>query len=163
MDAEKSLTFRLESYLVQLADINRRWSQWLATLESATVSGDPQRLQDLEPSAVALFDELKQVVEDRHQLLVDAQASGLPHTDLSALARYLPAWRKAAFRASLIQARSQLANLRRLHVATWVFISQAVNFYADSMQLLMAGTQPYVYLQSGNKDTTGGRLLDASL
>lgn len=163
MDIEKSLTFRLESYLLQLADINRRWSQWLASIELATVSRDPQSLSSLEPSASALFAELKQVVANREQLLVDAQASGLPHSDLSALARHLPAWRKAAFRASLLQARVQLSNLRRLHVATWVFISQAVSFYADSMQLLMAGAQPHVYLQSGNKDTTGGRLLDANL
>lgn len=73
MEAEKSLTFRLESYLVQLADINRHWSDWLAGSELAAVSRDSRKLQALQPEAEVLFQELQQVIVNRQQLLDDAQ------------------------------------------------------------------------------------------
>ncbi len=166
MDAEKSLTFRLESYLVQLADVNRRWTDWLTGSEQAAVSQNSQGLLALQPEADSLLQELKQVIADRQHLLDDARQSGLPHSDLTSLARHLPAWDKPSLRSSLLAARQQLANLRRLHVATWVLLSQLQHFCQESMHLLMAGYQPHVY-NSGHfarrTDTDGGRLLDQSL
>lgn len=163
MEAEKSLTFRLETYLVQLADVNRRWTGWLADNELAAAGQDPQVLLALEPEANSLFKELQQVVGDRQQLLQDARQSGLDAADLTSLARLLPAWDKPALRHSLALAGQQLANLRRLHVAAWVLLSQALNYYSDSLQMLMIGERPHVYQQGSQTDTGGGRLLDASL
>lgn len=166
MEAEKSLTFRIESYLVQLADVNRRWTDWLAGSELAAIGQNSQALLALQPEAESLLHELKQVIVDRQHLLDDARQSGLPYSDLTSLARRLPAWDKPSLRSSLLVARQQLANLRRLHVATWVLLSQLQHFYQESMQLLMVGYQPYVYNPghpARRTDTDGGRLLDQSL
>lgn len=178
MEAEKSLTFRLETYLVQLADINRRWTVWLnecelGVLERSNPRGQPSGLlvngegspenHALGSTATSLFAELQQVIEDRKQILADARQAGLVAVDLTELARLLPAWDKPALRQSLLVARSQLANLRRLHVATWVLISQAFHFYSDTLQMLIVGSTPYVYQHGGQTDLGGGRLLDASL
>ncbi len=178
MEAEKSLTFRLETYLIQLADINRRWTTWLIDCELGALKRDyrpmqPQGLLDhrhaishdnpLASTANSLFAELQQVVEDRQQILIDARQAGFVAADLTALARLLPAWDKPALRQSLLAARSQLANLRRLHVASWVLISQAFHFYNDTLQMLMVGSTPYVYQHGRQTDLGGGRLLDASL
>lgn len=163
MEAQRSLTFRLESYLVQLADVNRRWSDWLAGSELAAVSRDSRKLLALQPEAEVLFQELQQVIVNRQRLLDDARQSGLPHSDLTSLARRLPAWDKPSLRSSLMAARQQLANLRRLHVATWVLLSQLLHFYQESMQLLMLGYPPHVYHSGLQVETGGGRLLDQSL
>ncbi len=163
MEAEKSLTFRLETYLVQLADVNRRWTQWLSDSELAVAGRESRQLLALESAATSLFQELQQVVVDRQQLLDDACQAGWEAPDLTSLAQCLPAWDRPALRQSLNMARWELANLRRLHVATWVLISQAVHFYNDTLQLLMVGNQPHVYQHGRPTDTGGGRLLDASL
>lgn len=163
VEAEKSLTFRLESYLVQLADVNRRWADWLAGSELAAVGRDSQKLLALQPEAEVLFQELQQVIVNRQQLLDDARHSGLPHNDLTSLARRLPAWDKPSLRGNLLAARQQLANLRRLHVATWVLLSQLLRFYQESMQLLTSGYPPHVYHSERQAETGGGRLLDQSL
>ncbi|MCA9133741.1 MAG: flagellar export chaperone FlgN [Planctomycetales bacterium] len=164
MEEAQALSFRLESYLVQLADINRRWAEWLGGCETAVVAVDLSRLQSMEPMATSLMQELTQVQEDRKQLLDDAQRCGLPHANLRSLARGLPAWDKPSLRGSLVQAAQQLSNLRRLHVATWVMLSQALQFTAGSMQLMNAGnSQRHVYMADEKADTGGGRLLDASL
>ncbi len=179
MEAEKSFTFRLETYLVQLADINRRWTEWLKDSETAALaknSGRPRVANEsvaheiptpaiaaLEITAKSLFAELQQAILNRQQLLSDAQQAGLAAPDLTTLARQLPAWEKPALRQSLAVARGQLANLRRLHFASWVLISQVFHYYNDSLQLLMVGNTPHVYQQGRQTDTGGGRLLDASL
>ncbi len=163
MEVDQSLTFRLESYLRRLADVNRRWTDWLARSELAAVSQDSGKLLALQPQADVLFQELQQVIVDRQQLLDDARQNGLPHSDLTSLARRLPAWDKSNLRSSLLIARQQLANLRRLHVATWVLLSQLLHFYQDSMQMLMLGYTPHVYHSERQAETGGGRLLDQSL
>ena len=178
MEAEKSLTFRLETYLVQLADINRRWTVWLNDCELGVLERSNPRQQPsgllvngeeapenhpLGSTAKSLFAELQQVIEDRKQILADARQAGLVAVDLTELARLLPAWDKPALRQSLLVARSQMANLRRLHVATWVLISQAFHFYNDTLQMLMVGSTPHVYQHGRQTDLGGGRLLDASL
>ncbi len=163
MEDQKSLTFRLESYLMQLSDINRRWMQWLTEHESSAVSRNTMQLLAMEGSAQSLFGELAQIVADREQLLADAKLIGLDCSDLSSLARKLPAWEKPTLRNSLATARAQISNLQRLHVATWVVISQAGRFYGESMHLLLIGNHPHVYTDDRAGDLGGGRLLDASL
>lgn len=178
MEAEKSLTFRLETYLIQLADINRRWTAWLVDCELGSLKREYRPMQPqgrldnrqtaleenpLASTANALFAELRQVIEDRQQILTDARQAGFVAADLTALARQLPAWDKPALRQNLLFARSQLANLRRLHVASWVLISQAFHFYNDTLQMMMVGSTPHVYQHGRQTDLGGGRLLDASL
>ena len=164
MEDAPALTFRLESYLLQLADINRRWTQWLSDNESAVIRQlvpDPQTLAD---TAQPLFDELAQAVADREKLLGDAKQCGVVCSDLQTLARSLPAWGKPALRNSIANARQQLAHLRRLHVATWVLTHQTLQLHNGSMQLMSEGNaKPHVYTTDEKSDTKGGRLLDANL
>jgi hypothetical protein len=162
MDDAKSLSFRLESYLLQLSDICRRWTEWLAGGEAAATSQNLDELRSLEPIAAQLFAELEQVLEDRRRLLADAQLTGLPHHNLNTLARHLPAWEKSTLRSAMALAGQQLSSLRRLHVATWVLLHHATQFYDGTLHLLMAGSQPHVYVTRNDSDTCGGRLLDAS-
>ncbi len=163
MEDANLLTARLEAYLVRLSEIGGRWSEWLAGNELAAIDDDYRPLQALQPEAEALFLELKQVMLDRQQLLDDARQCGLPHNDLSALAQGLPAWNKPSLRTSLMSARQQLASLRRLHVATWVMLNQAMQYYEGALQLLMVGNLPHVYHSPRYDDAGGGRLLDQSL
>ncbi|QDV25675.1 flagellar export chaperone FlgN [Aureliella helgolandensis] len=160
------VTLRLESYLARLSDVNHRWETWLSQGEQAIVASDHDRLQTLTPEAETLMRELQQLILVRQQLLDEAQQGGLPNSDLSSLARHLPAWQapSAALRQSLRKAKKQLSNLRRLHAATWVLLSQSAQYYGDMMQILMQGSaRKDVYLQSAGSDTGGGMLLDTSL
>ncbi len=163
MEDAHLLTVRLESYLAQLSQVNRRWSEWLGGNELAAVRNEHRPIQALEPEAELLFQELKQMIAGRQQLLDDARQSGWPHSDLTALAQRLPAWSSPGLRNSLMAARQQLASLRRLHVATWVMLNQAMQHYQGSLQLLMVGNLPHVYHSHQHAETGGGRLLDHSL
>lgn len=164
MDDIKSITFRLESFFVQLADINRRWTAWLQANELSIIALDTDHLRELEATAIELHDELNQAVLDRGRLLEDAGACGLPATDLESLARRLPAWQKPSLRTTVQSAKQQLALIRRLHVATWVLLHQAFQLASGNMQLMIAGhAEQHAYLPSLNSDTGGGQLLDVNL
>ncbi len=163
MHDENSITFRLESYLLQLADMNQRWNHWLSLGEIAVVLGDKVKLAEFESNAVGLIGELEGMLDSRQQLLNDAQEIGLTSTDLRSLAQRLPAWNRPRLRASVANANQQLANLRRLHVATWILINQRLQLYRDSISVMMAGKmQQAVYLPTQALEG-GGLLLDASL
>lgn len=163
MNAVNLLTARLESYLARLSEANRRWSDWLGGNELAAAESKQRPLQALQTEAELLFQQLEQVISERQQLLDEAQQHGLPHSDLTTLAQRLPAWSTPGLRNSLMLARQELANLRRLHVATWVMINQALQYYQGSLQLLMVGNLPHVYHSHQPEETGGGRLLDQCL
>lgn len=158
-----SITFRLESYLLQLSDVNQRWTEWLGRGELAVVTGDKSGLHRFESQAAGLVNELAEMIGSRNHLLEDAKMLGLPHVDLHSLARALPAWERPRIRAAVSSAQQQLANLRRLHVATWILLHQRLQVYRDSLALLMVGTtKQSVYVATPALDG-GGQLLDASL
>ncbi len=164
MEETTSITLRLESYLVQLSEINRRWSEWLTGGEEAFMRSDIEHLDDLTTGAGELMGELNDVLAGRAQLLADAKQAGMPSSDLQSLARSLPAWRRPELRESVARARQQLSNLRKRHVATWVLVSHGLQFANDTMRLLTAGTSERdVYVQNQKADTSGGQLLDASV
>ncbi len=163
MHDANSITFRLEAYLLQLADVNQRWTQWLSRGELAVASNNRGELAEFESQATGLIGELADMLESRQQLLDDAKQIGLSYADLHSLARSLPAWGRPRLRAAVALASQQLSNLRRLHVATWLLIHQRLQLYRDSIALMMVGTtQQAVYLPTQSMEG-GGQLLDASL
>ncbi len=163
MQDTNSITFRLESYLLQLSEINRRWLEWLSRGEAAAITGNIAELTEFESQATGLTAELSEIVKSRQNLLMDAQGIGLPSSDLHCLARSLPAWQRPRLRASIVAARQQLSDLRRLHAASWILLNQRLQLYRDSISLMMLGSsQQPVYLSRHALDG-GGQLLDASL
>lgn len=158
-----SITFRLESYLLQLSDLNQRWGEWLRQGEEATFSNPTEGFEQFESQAQLLMRELAAVVDSRECLLRDAGELGLPDRDLQGLARALPAWERPRLRTALAAAKQQLSSLRRLHVATWVLVSQRLQLYRDMISVLMAGTSQQAVYLPGTPLDGGGQLLDASL
>jgi hypothetical protein len=159
-----SLTLRLEAYLLQLSLVTQRWTEWLRGQEQAAAKLDLDRLQALHGEAQRMLNDLMEMRSLRQSVLDDALQVGLPATNLQTLARRLPAWRKGSFRATVRDARLQLANLRRVHMAAWVFIHQLTQFYAETLAVLGDGSQANAaYIRSAAVDTSGGNLLDRDL
>lgn len=163
MEDVNSITFRLESYLLQLSEINQRWSEWLTRNELAVFGSDRRMMHEIEVEGLELMRELSGVLTGRQQILDDANATGIQADDLHSLARRLPAWNRSTFRGTVFNAKQQLANLRRLHVAIWVLITQRLYMVRDSKAILMCGTVSRDVYTNNNMDLGGGQLLDASL
>jgi hypothetical protein len=158
-----SITFRLESYLLQLSEINHRWSEWLERNELAVFGADRRLLHEIEVEGLELMRELSGILAGRQQILDDARAHGMPANDLQSLARGLPAWNRPTFRGTVSNAKLQLENLRRLHVAIWVLITQQLYMVRDTKAILMCGTLQRDVYTTNAMDCGGGQLLDASL
>ncbi|MEZ6135506.1 MAG: hypothetical protein R3C53_11410 [Pirellulaceae bacterium] len=164
MEDVNSITFRLESYLLRIRETNARWSAWMRSMEQAAMQADANELSEVESRAATLMDELKSFGLDRQQLLDDAAVAGLRASNLLGLARLLPAWERPSLRTAAMTAKQQLSSLRRLHVATWILISQRLQALQDSKDIMMAGAvQRSVYATGKRIDGEGGQLLDASL
>ncbi len=164
MQDAASITFRLESYLMRLSEMLHRWRQWLQQSDEAIVGRQFDQLQATSPIADQIMFDFQEMLQDRKQLLEDDDQEGYPSHDLSVLARSLPAWRKPTLRRSIAAAKSQVGQLRRLHIATWVLMHQMRQHHLDMMQILNhSENQKSVYLTSSTTDMQGGRLLDESL
>lgn len=163
MNEVAAITFRLETFLVQLDDMHGRWTQWLGNMETALIQVDADRLTKISESASGLMDDLQGILDDRERLLADALSQGIPAADVSTLASRLPAWQKPGFRSAISAARGQIRHLKRLHYATWVLIHQTLEHTGDVMRLMARGTlRQDVYMPPQNPDSEGGQLLDTS-
>lgn len=164
MDVQGSITFRLESYLLQLAGTNQRWTQWLSSSEQAVLAHDIQGLVTFSESSEDLMKDIKEILDNRTKLLADASDAGLPAVDLMSLARSLPAWKRPTLRQSMRRAQQQLSSLQRLHAAAWVLINDSLQFCRGTMMLMTLGQQAHdVYTAIVATDREGGQLLDANL
>lgn len=163
MNDMATLTFRLETYLVQLGEIHQRWSTWLHDIEKAVMGIDEQKLQAMTSTASGLMEELKEILAVRESLLSDARESGMKAPDLATMARGLPGWKTTKLRRAIAEAKAQLNHLRRIHFSTWVVLHQTVQHYSHITRMLTHGrAQPDVYTDTRHADNQGGRLLNAS-
>lgn len=156
---------RLEAYLIQLSELQRRWLQWLKETQRAANGFDTDRLLALQIEAKELGQELVQICDSRQQMLSDSQHGGWPARTLGSLAERLPAWNRPQFRAAFTKARNQLQQLKRLHISTWVMLNQSAQHYQDMTMLLTLGTTHHdVYGMDLCKSRDGGgQLLDTSI
>lgn len=163
MDVSHNLSTRLETYLLQLSDLNQRWQHWLNSTESAVVLNEVNQLVALQGAGQQLIENLREVTADRESILESARQAGWPASNLSVLARQLPVWQRPRFRDSFENAKRQLQHLRRLHIAAWVLLGQSASFCQQITQLISSGsTRQDVYLENSASDS-GGQLLDEQL
>jgi hypothetical protein len=156
---------RLESYLIELSDMHQRWQNWLSSTQNAAVNVDTDRLLALQVQSEALWAELTEICTTREKMLKAAQESGWQARTLRSLAERLPAWNRPKFRAAFSIARNQMEQLKRLHIATWVLLSQSAQHCQEMTMLLTLGTtQQDVYgIDICTTRDGGGQLLDTSL
>jgi hypothetical protein len=161
----QTITMRLEAYLLQLTDVQKRWQRWLSSTLNAATNMDTDRLLVLQAEADTLGNELAEISQHRQQMLSEAQQSGWQARTLTSLAQRLPAWNRPKFRAAFSAARNQLEQLKRLHLATWVMLNQSAQHYQEMTMLLTLGTtQQDVYGMDYSKSRDGGgQLLDTSV
>ena len=160
-----TITFRLDTYLLQLSKIGDRWSTWLQNNEKALTSRSEEQLDVLQAQAKVLNEDLSAIIADRTRLLEDAATLNLHAPNLRTLARALPAWKqRQSLRAALSRAERQIEFLRRLHYSCWVLLHSQIQFYRDSLSLMMSGSSRRdVYTNTDRGDMSGGHLLDANL
>ncbi len=158
-----AITLKLESTLQQIGELNHRWVAWLKQNELAVLSADAGQLAEMEVGGQQLIHELSGMNLQRQQILEAAGQCGLQAGSLQSLARQLPEWNQGELRSTLVAAKRQLAEIRRLHVAVWVLISQRLGCVRDQRAIMMSGSlRNDVYLTGQHQDS-GGQLLDASL
>lgn len=161
----QGITMRLEAYLLQLSDVRRRWQEWLTEMQSAAVAHDSTKLDSLHTQSKRLNDELREVVESRQRMIDEAREAGWQVRTLRNLAERLPAWNRPKFRAAFMAARNQLELLRRLHIATWVFMNQTSQHFQEITLLMSHGSlcQSVYECEHSQPLEGGGQLLDSSL
>lgn len=156
---------RIEAYLLQLNQVQRRWHRWLSDMQLAATQRQAERLGELQLASQSLNDELREVSELRLQMIEQARLEGWPVRNLRSIAERLPAWNRPRFRASVNAARTQIEQLRRLHIATWVVLNQCFQYYDQMAMLITYGAVRHdVYeMPRSSLMESGGQLLDASL
>ncbi|MBX3421298.1 MAG: hypothetical protein KF752_07045 [Pirellulaceae bacterium] len=162
VDSSQALSLRMEAYILQLSDIYQRWMAWLTATELLSIDATPETVGQLQERGLSLITELRDALEGREQILDSAQQAGWTATTLRSLAESLPAWKRPRFRAAFDASRQQLAQLRRLHTATWVYLNESANFYNDLTRLISGTVAQHVYMDDRPREC-GGHLLDACL
>ncbi len=159
----QAISDRLEAYLNLLTLHCAEWSEWIAEQEQAVIQSDFTRLNQLIASADQLLAHVRELHQERLQILSEANAAGISATTLLEIAQTLPSWSSAVRRERMWAAQRHIEHLKRLHLAIWVLISHCERFADESMQIFGRGhVEASVYTASGQADTSGGQLLDTS-
>ena len=161
-----SLAEQIHSYLTQLDETCSRWSGWLAINEDAALRQDPKTLNSLHSSASQLNEEIQSLVKDRAQILLQGSSGPKGNaSSLTTLVRELPLELQSGLHKRIQRTRRQLANLQRLHLATWLLVHQNLQYLTDMFCILTHGREVTadVYTDQRHADRGGGQLLDKAL
>ncbi|MFO0941118.1 MAG: hypothetical protein U0930_10150 [Pirellulales bacterium] len=163
---DPSMTMRLETYLLQLSEVQQRWHDLLIQMQRAAQLREMIELQEMHSKADLIHGEMQELAQRRSEMIQEARESGWRVSSLRAIAEYLPAWNRPRFRSAFNTARNQGDQLRRLHIATWVLLHQTAQHYQDVSLIFMQGStrrDVYDFGQSSNNDMSGGQLLNEAL
>ena len=163
---DPSMTMRLETYLLQLSEVQQRWHNLLIQMQRAAQLREMMQLQDLQAEANQIHGEMQELGQRRSEMIGEARELGWRVSSLRAIAEALPAWNRPRFRAAFNAARNQGDQLRRLHIATWVLLHQTAQHYQDVSLIFMQGStrrDVYDFGQTASNDISGGQLLNEAL
>lgn len=161
MDAADLLE-QVDSYLVGLRSLCHRWTAWLSEQEQAIVAGDFHLLDGFSGVAEKLFADLWQLHQTRQSLLNSGSVLGFNSQSLNELAQQLPGGWTMTRRKLLRQSRSELSQLRRLHVAASILLALCGRDIQQTLTIIAHGEiEASVYSLRNESGTMGGQLLDA--
>lgn len=163
---DPSMTMRLETYLLQLSEVQQRWHDLLIQMQRAAQVREMMQLQQMQAKADLIHAEMQELAQRRSEMIGEASEAGWRVSSLRAIAERLPAWNRPRFRAAFNAARNQGDQLRRLHIATWVLLHQTAQHYQDVSLIFMQGStrrDVYDFGQPKSNDMSGGQLLNEAL
>lgn len=162
---DPSMGMRLETYLLQLSEIQLRWIDCLSHMQRAAQLQDLGNLEKLQSTVELLRVEMQEQIDRRGEMISEGQQAGLRVASLRGLAERLPAWSRPRFRAAFMAVKNQADQLRRMHIATWVLLHQTQQHLQDVSLIFTQGSARRDVYECGTTTSaeTGGHLLNTSL
>ncbi|MGL4512121.1 MAG: flagellar export chaperone FlgN [Lacipirellulaceae bacterium] len=127
------------------------------------LADDRAGLASIEAEGAGLAARLDACQRKRQELLDQAAASGVSHSNLRSLAEDLPATSRAKLRPAIHTARAQARMLQHQSLANWVLVQRTLLHLSQMVEIIATrGEQPPTYQRSG-KAAVAGSLVDRAV
>ena len=153
----------LAGLLERLSAAQRELLSLLATKRDLIVARDHQSLNALTAREAELGAELRACHEQRQELLVRADAEGLPGNSLADLSAALPAPATAALSDSVAKARQRSQLIRHECLAQWVAVQRTVLHLSQMLEIIATGGRSQPTYGNGRGAQRSGALIDQAI
>jgi hypothetical protein len=163
MDQHLTILTDLRTWLVDFADSLDQWETWLTRVEQAYLTGEYEKLQELEGESEAIQDRLADARESRRLLILSATKQGLSGSSITSLVRWMGPASQIEFRTKLARLEQQLRRAQQMSTALWVTGFQAASYTGALLEILATGNSDRATYGSCEREALeGGHIVDAA-
>jgi len=162
---EKHLTILadLRTWFVEFSEALDGWEGWLARVEQAYLTGEYEKLQELEGESEAIQTRLAEARETRSQLLALAAKQGFSGSSITAMVIWLGRASPFEFKTRLTRLDQQLRRAQQMSTALWVTGFQAASYTGALLEILATGNADRATYGTCERDVLeGGHIVDAA-
>jgi flagellar biosynthesis/type III secretory pathway chaperone len=153
----------LASLLKRLSTAQQELLSVLSTKRELIVRRDHQGLSDLVVREGELAAELQACQQRRQELLLQADAEGLPSRSLDGLAAALPRSAANALKNPVAEARQRAELIRHECLAQWVAVQRTVLHLSQLLEIIATGGRSQPTYGKGRVVERGGALIDQAV
>ncbi|HVT26650.1 MAG TPA: flagellar export chaperone FlgN [Lacipirellulaceae bacterium] len=146
--------------LAELADVQTALLNTLNEKRQLLMSGNVDGLAAMSAREDELAARLQACHEQRQQLLVRADAEGLPADSIQSLSDRLPAATRQSVQASIREAANRSQLLRHQCLTNWVVVQRSLLHLSQMIEIIATGGRPKPTYDKGPGYHSGGALVD---
>ncbi len=163
MEKHSTILADLKTWFSEFAEALDAWEGWLARVEQAYLTGEYEKLQELEGESEAIQTHLAEARESRSQLLAEAAKQGFAGSSITAMVIWLFPKSPTDFKARLARLDQQLRRAQQMSTALWVTGFQAASYTGALLEILATGNADRATYGTCEREVLeGGHIVDAA-
>lgn len=163
MEKPAQVIVDLRAWFDEFTTALENWEWWLNRVEQAYVTGEFERLNQLEGESESIQRGLAAARDSRTRLIKLAAASGFAGSSVTSLIRWLGRAISADSTSRLARLDQQLRRAQQMSTALWVTGFQASSYTSALLEILATGnSERATYGTCEREALEGGHLVDAA-
>ncbi len=163
MEKNPKIIESLRNWFDEFAAALEDWESWLARVEQAYVTGEYEKLHQLEDESKSIQQGLAAARQSRSQLIELANGSGFFGTSVTSLVRWLGRSLPAELPHRLARLDQQLRRAQQMSTALWVTGFQAASYTSALLEILATGNADRATYGTCEREVLeGGQIVDAA-
>ncbi len=153
----------LGTWFIEFAASLDEWEGWLTRVEQAYLTGEYERLQELEGESQTIQSRLADAREARRHIIQLATKQGFSGSSITSLVRWLGSSSPAEFETRLLRLEQQLRRAQQMSTALWVTGFQASSYTGALLEILATGNSDRATYGTCEREVLeGGHIVDAA-
>ena len=163
MKKRSQIVASMQAWFDEFGNALEAWESWLTRVEQAYVTGEFEKLNELEGESESIQAGLAEARDSRARLLSQAVSQGFAGSSVTSLVHWLDRSVSTESKSRLVRLDQQLRRAQQMSTALWVTGFQAASYTSALLEILATGNADRATYGTCEREALeGGHIVDAA-